>query len=148
DPRVGGRERPTREEAHRPRDLVGGERAQQIGREGHLGEPAARGLEAPAEDGELGEAHEPSLTRGSCSGSLGSRPHHSSEVSMSTRPEDLPGGEPTMDPTSLYREDIYTDRKVGALRMLTPVTTDGSRDLARPILYVGEAQLLTTVGAL
>ena len=67
---------------------------------------------------------------------------------MSTRPEDLPGGEPTMDPTSLYREDIYTDRKVGALRMLTPVTTDGSRDLARPILYVGEAQLLTTVGAL
>ena len=53
-----------------------------------------------------------------------------------------------MDPTSLYREDIFTDRKVGALRMLTPVTTDGSRDLGRPILYVGEAQLLTTVGAL
>jgi hypothetical protein len=68
-------------------------------------------------------------------------------VRMSTRPDDMPA-EPTMDPAALYREEVFTDRKVGAIRMLTPVRADGSRDLGRPIVYVGEAQLLTTVGAL
>ena len=53
-----------------------------------------------------------------------------------------------MDPTSLYREDVFTDRKVGTIRQLTPVRPDGAPDLARPVLFVGEAQILTTVGAL
>ena len=66
---------------------------------------------------------------------------------MSMRPEDM-SAEPTMDPRALYREEIFTDRKVGAIRQLTPVLPDGSRDLARPIVFMGEAQLLTTVGAL
>ena len=54
----------------------------------------------------------------------------------------------TMDHASLYREDTYTDRRIGVIRMLTPVKTDGSIDLGRKILYVGEAQLLSPVGAL
>lgn len=53
-----------------------------------------------------------------------------------------------MDPTSLYREETYTDRRVGVIRVMTPVRTDGSIDLGRPVLYVGEAQLLSPVGAL
>jgi hypothetical protein len=53
-----------------------------------------------------------------------------------------------MDPASLYREEIFTDRRMGVIRMMTPVKTDGSIDLSRRILYVGEAQLLSPVGAL
>jgi hypothetical protein len=53
-----------------------------------------------------------------------------------------------MDATALYREETYTDRRVGIIRVMTPVKTDGSIDLARKILYVGEAQLLSPVGAL
>ena len=53
-----------------------------------------------------------------------------------------------MDSTSLYREDTYTDRKIGTIRVLTPVTPEGTTDLGRKILYVGETQLLTTGGLL
>jgi hypothetical protein len=58
------------------------------------------------------------------------------------------GPELRMDPTSLYREDTYTDRRIGTIRVLTPVTRDGATDLGRPVLYVGETQLLTTGGLL
>ena len=54
----------------------------------------------------------------------------------------------TMDAKSLYREEIYTDRKVGTLRVLVPVKTDGSPDTARPTLFQGEAQLMTNMGPL
>ena len=53
-----------------------------------------------------------------------------------------------MDPASLYREDVYTDRRMGTIRVLTPVTRDGAPDPSRPVLYLGEAQLVTSVGAL
>ena len=36
----------------------------------------------------------------------------------------------TMDAASVYREDVYTDRKVGTIRSLTPVKSDGSPDAA------------------
>jgi hypothetical protein len=66
---------------------------------------------------------------------------------MTQRPEDrMP--EPKMDPAGLFREDIFTDRKVGTIRRLTPIKTDGSTDSARPVIYIGEAQILTAVGAL
>jgi hypothetical protein len=54
----------------------------------------------------------------------------------------------TMDETSLYREEIYTDRRIGTLRVLLPVKSDGSADTARPTVYQGEAQLMTNVGPL
>ncbi len=53
-----------------------------------------------------------------------------------------------MDTASLYREEIYTDRRIGTIRVLTPVTTDGTFDTSRAVLYVGEAQLLTPAGVL
>lgn len=56
--------------------------------------------------------------------------------------------DPQMDAASLYREDIYTDRKIGTIRRLTPVKADGTTDGARQVLYVGEAQILTQVGTL
>jgi hypothetical protein len=66
---------------------------------------------------------------------------------MAQRPEDRPT-EPKMDPKSLYREEIITDRKVGTIRVLTPIKSDGSSDASRTITYIGEAQLLTSVGTL
>jgi len=66
---------------------------------------------------------------------------------MATDPSQRTGN-PTMDPATLYREEIYTDRAVGTLRVLVPVTTDGAPDRARPTVYTGEAQLMTTVGPL
>ena len=56
--------------------------------------------------------------------------------------------EAKMDSASLYREEIITDRKVGTLRMLTPLKPDGSTDAARPVLYMGEAQIMTGAGPL
>ena len=53
-----------------------------------------------------------------------------------------------MDQTSLYREETFTDRRLGVIRVLTPVTKDGSADASRRVVYLGEAQLLTQVGAL
>ncbi|MBI4627958.1 MAG: hypothetical protein HY729_04550 [Candidatus Rokubacteria bacterium] len=53
-----------------------------------------------------------------------------------------------MDPAALYREETFTDRKIGTLRVLTPVRADGSPDSSRPVLYAGEAQLLTPGGLL
>jgi hypothetical protein len=51
-----------------------------------------------------------------------------------------------MDPANLYREEIFTDRKVGTIRVMTPVKTDSSFDAARKVIYVGETQLMTPVG--
>jgi hypothetical protein len=53
-----------------------------------------------------------------------------------------------MDAASLYREDVYTDRRIGTIRVLTPVTGAGLADPSRPVLYVGETQLLTPGGLL
>jgi hypothetical protein len=53
-----------------------------------------------------------------------------------------------MDPANLYREDTFTDRKVGTLRVMTPVKSDGSADPGRKVIYIGETQLMTPVGAL
>jgi hypothetical protein len=59
---------------------------------------------------------------------------------------DLP--EVELDPNSLYREDVFTDRRAGSIRRLTPVTADGSPDPARAVLYSGQTQLLTPAGVL
>ena len=66
---------------------------------------------------------------------------------MAQKPDER-AGEPRMDPATLYREEIITDRKVGTIRVLTPVKKDGTADASRPVLYFGEAQLLTSVGTL
>jgi len=65
---------------------------------------------------------------------------------MATKPETT--NEIKVDPKSLYLEEIFTDRRVGTIRRLTPVGSDGTRDQARAVLYVGETQVLTPAGAL
>ena len=53
-----------------------------------------------------------------------------------------------MDASTLYREEIYTDRKIGTIRTLVPVTANGATDGARPVVYTGEAQIMTQMGPL
>ena len=53
-----------------------------------------------------------------------------------------------LDPTQLYREEIFTDRKAGTLRRLTPVNAQGADDSSRPVLFSGQTQLLTPMGVL
>ena len=54
--------------------------------------------------------------------------------------------EPSMDANALYHEEIITDRKVGMIRRMTPVKSDGSRDVARTVLYLGQAEIMTNMG--
>lgn len=61
---------------------------------------------------------------------------------------DAPTATLRMNPANLYREQIVSDRGAGAIRMLSPVSADGSDDATRKILFVGEAQILTPAGAL
>jgi hypothetical protein len=56
--------------------------------------------------------------------------------------------DPTMDANDLYREDMYSDRKVGTIRVMTPVKSDGSPDPSRASVYVGQAQIMTPAGVL
>jgi len=55
---------------------------------------------------------------------------------------------PDMSTDDLYREETYTDRKLGTVRELTPVKADGTRDDSRPVLYLGQTQMMTAMGAL
>src|SRR5271168_4616554 len=57
------------------------------------------------------------------------------------------GRQAAMDPAQIYREDTFTDRRVGTIRRLTPVIADGTADAARPVLFVGQAQVMTPMGA-
>jgi len=58
------------------------------------------------------------------------------------------GMDPSMDPAALYLEEVFTDRRVGTIRRLTPVKSDATTDVGRPVLYVGETQVMTQVGTL
>lgn len=62
--------------------------------------------------------------------------------------DELSDAEIAMDSAGLYREETFTDRRVGTLQRLTPVTPSGATDTARPVLYVGQTQVLTPAGAL
>jgi hypothetical protein len=54
--------------------------------------------------------------------------------------------DPQMDAEALYQEDSFTDRRVGAIRRLTPVRADGSTDPTRPVLFIGQAEIMTNMG--
>ena len=53
-----------------------------------------------------------------------------------------------MDSDALYREETYTDRRAGVLRVLVPVTADGQNDASRETIFEGQAHLMTSGGAL
>lgn len=53
-----------------------------------------------------------------------------------------------MDAANLYLEEIYTDRHIGTVRKLQPVTPAGEIDRARPVVFSGETQVMTPAGPL
>lgn len=53
-----------------------------------------------------------------------------------------------LDSDNLYQEEIFTDRRVGTLMRLTPVTKGGDADTSRPVVYAGSASLMTPMGSL
>lgn len=54
----------------------------------------------------------------------------------------------TMDADHLYREETVTDRKVGMIRVLHPITAEGTPDNSRPTVFIGQASLHTPAGNL
>ena len=66
---------------------------------------------------------------------------------MATRQEERMV-EPDMNPKDLWLEEIFTDRRVGTIRRMTPVDGNGARDTGREVLYVGETQVMSQLGAL
>src|SRR5271169_5621892 len=95
-------------------------------------------MRAPSPFGPVHSAAETARVR--LSGSLHTGDPHMSSVND--------GRQATMDSTQLYREETFTDRKVGTIRRLTPVGADGSEDSARPVIFVGQAQVMTPMGAI
>lgn len=57
-------------------------------------------------------------------------------------------GEPRMNADTLYREDVFTDQRVGTVRRLQPVRADGSDDPSRPVIFIGQATVMTPMGSL
>ena len=53
-----------------------------------------------------------------------------------------------LDAAGLYREEVFTDRRAGTIRKLTPVTISGADDNTRHVLFSGQTQLLTPAGVL
>jgi hypothetical protein len=53
-----------------------------------------------------------------------------------------------LDAAGMYREEVFTDRRAGTIRKLTPVTIDGNVDNTREVLFSGQTQLLTPAGVL
>ena len=51
-----------------------------------------------------------------------------------------------VDRSNLYREEAYTDLKVGTIKCLIPVKADGSEDKARKRLFVGNTNVMTPQG--
>ena len=60
--------------------------------------------------------------------------------------KDLPEIRLTVE--SLYREELFTDRRIGSIRKLIPVRADGSDDSERKAVFEGQTSLLTEAGPL
>jgi hypothetical protein len=56
--------------------------------------------------------------------------------------------EAQMSADSLYREDVFTDQRVGTIRRMMPVKSDGSDDPSRQLIFVGQATVMTPMGSL
>lgn len=61
---------------------------------------------------------------------------------------DLDSMNAQMDVSALVREEVVTDRKIGSIRVLTPITVNGMRDMNREVIYLGETQIMTQMGPL
>ena len=54
----------------------------------------------------------------------------------------------SMDGTSLFKEEMFTDRKVGTIQRLTQVDGEGQPLADGEVLFVGQTQLMTRAGPL
>lgn len=62
--------------------------------------------------------------------------------------QDLRSADLKVDAAALYLEEVFTDRRVGTIRRLSPVKGDGVPDAARAVVFQGETQVMTPMGAL
>ena len=62
--------------------------------------------------------------------------------------QDIRSADLSIDAAALYLEEVFTDRRVGTIRRLTPVKGDGVPDSARTVVFQGETQVMTPMGAL
>lgn len=53
-----------------------------------------------------------------------------------------------IDANDMYREESFSDLKVGSIRKLIPVTAQGEDDDSRPVRFEGSASLMTPAGSL
>jgi len=53
-----------------------------------------------------------------------------------------------MDMANLYREESYTDLKVGGVRKLVPIKSDGTDDETRAPVFSGHTQVMSPHGPL
>jgi len=53
-----------------------------------------------------------------------------------------------VDLANLFKEDTFTDRKVGTIRVLTPVDAKGDPDLSRAKIFTGQVSVMTPMGTL
>lgn len=53
-----------------------------------------------------------------------------------------------IDRSNLYIEESFTDLKTGAVKRLSPVHPDGSKDKTRKTIFVGHTSILTPDGPL
>ena len=53
-----------------------------------------------------------------------------------------------IDRGNLYKEETFTDLKVGMIKRMTPVKSDGSQDKTRKSVFVGQTSLMTRGGPL
>ena len=51
-----------------------------------------------------------------------------------------------IDRSNLYREESFTDLKVGTIKLLNPVKADGSDDKTRKKIFVGNTNVMTPQG--
>jgi hypothetical protein len=54
----------------------------------------------------------------------------------------------TIDADNMYREEAFSDLKVGSIRRLVPITAAGEDDSSRATRYEGQASLMTPAGSL
>jgi hypothetical protein len=54
----------------------------------------------------------------------------------------------SMDSNNLYTEESFTDMKVGTIRRLTPVTSEGVPDETRKPMFLAHTQLMSPNGPL
>jgi hypothetical protein len=62
--------------------------------------------------------------------------------------EQQSGPDLKMDANDLYREEVFTDRRIGTIQRLTPVDADGKPVDGSAVMYIGQTQLMTQAGPL